>query len=334
MAVAPTRTDAELVRRLQARDRTAWEELYAEYQPRLRAFGYRLAGNAHDADDLVQETFVRAMERPPPRPELPWRPWLARVAVNLARDALRRRRRRGYVGPWLPSPIDTGREDAPPAYEAAVAGAGSTEGRYDLLESVTFAFLLALEALTPLQRAVLVLRDVFDYSVEETAAALGVSAANVKTSHHRARRAMGAYERERCRPTRALQAETRRALDRFVECLARGDTTGMEALLGADVRALSDGGGEFHAARVPIVGAKKIALFYTRIAARRPVRLSEVRMLNGLPGLVVEFDDRPPREATRIVVRLDVAPDGRIRRIDSVLASCKMTAIQPIEERS
>ena len=61
MAVAPTRTDAALVRRLQARDRTAWEELYAEYQPRLRAFGYRLAGNAHDADDLVQETFVKAL---------------------------------------------------------------------------------------------------------------------------------------------------------------------------------------------------------------------------------------------------------------------------------
>ena len=246
----------------------AYGAIFREHERFLWGVCYRMTGSAADADDLVQETFVRAMERPPARPELPWRPWLTRVAVNLARDALRRRRRRGYVGPWLPSPLETG-EDAPPAYEADVPGAGSTEGRYDLLESVTFAFLLALEALTPLQRAVLVLRDVIDYSVEETADALGISAANVKTSHHRARRAMAAYERERRRPTRALQAETRRALDRFVECLARGDTTGMEALLGADVRALSDGGGEFHAARVPIVGPRKVALFYTRIAARR-----------------------------------------------------------------
>jgi len=292
---------------------------FREHERFLWGLCYRITGSAADADDLVQETFVRAMERPPPRPDLPWRPWLTRVAVNLARDALRRRRRRGYVGPWLPSPIET----EPPAYEA-----DATAGRYDLLESVTFAFLLALEALTPLQRAVLVLRDVFDYSVEETAAALGISAANVKTSHHRARRAMHAYERDRRRPTRALQEETRQALERLVSCLARGDAAGMEALLGADVRAMSDGGGEFHAARVPIIGAKKVALFYTRIAARRPLARSEVRTLNGFPGLVVEFADAPAREARRIVVRLDVAPDGRIVRLDTVLASCKMTAIR------
>jgi len=292
---------------------------FREHERFLWGLCYRITGSAADADDLVQETFVRAIERPPPRPDLPWRPWLARVAVNLARDALRRRRRRGYVGPWLPSPIET----EPPAYEA-----DATEGRYDLLESVTFAFLLALEALTPLQRAVLVLRDVFDYSVEETAAALGISAANVKTSHHRGRRAMHAYERDRRRPTRALQEETREALDRFVACLARGDAAAMEALLGADVRAMSDGGGEFHAARVPIVGPRKVALFYTRIAARRAVARSEVRILNGLPGLVVEFADAPVREARRIVVHLDVAPDGRIVRLDTVLASCKMTAIR------
>ena len=300
-------------------EQSAYADTFREHERFLWGLCYRMMGSAADADDLVQETFVRAIERPPPRPDLPWRPWLTRVAVNLARDALRRRRRRGYVGPWLPSPIET----EPPAHEA-----DATAGRYDLLESVTFAFLLALEALTPLQRALLVLRDVFDYSVEETAASLGISAANVKTSHHRARRAMRAYERDRRRPTRALQEETRQALDRFVACLARGDAAAMEALLGADVRAMSDGGGEFHAARVPIVGPKKVALFYTRIAARRAVAHSEVRMLNGLPGLVVEFADAPVREARRIVVRLDVGPDGRIARLDTVLASCKMTAIR------
>jgi RNA polymerase sigma factor (sigma-70 family) len=300
-------------------EKSSYADTFREHERFLWGLCYRMTGSAADADDLVQETFVRAIERPPPRPDLPWRPWLTRVAVNLARDTLRRRRRRGYVGPWLPSPIET----EPPAYEA-----DATEGRYDLLESVTFAFLLALEALTPLQRAVLVLRDVFDYSVEETAAALGISAANVKTSHHRARRAMETYERDQRRPTRALQEETRQALDRFVACLARGDAAAMEALLGADVRAMSDGGGEFHAARVPIVGPRKVALFYTRIAARRAVARSEVRILNGLPGLVVEFADAPVREARRIVVHLDVAPDGRIVRLDTVLASCKMTAIR------
>jgi len=301
--------------------------VFREHERFLWGLCYRMTGSAADADDLVQETFVRALERPPPRPELPWRPWLTRVAVNLARDCLRRRRRRGYLGPWLPSPIDTGDDHTPPAHEVELADGATTEGRYDLLESVTFAFLLALEALTPLQRAVLVLRDVFDYSVAETAAALGLSEPNVKTSHHRARRAMQAYERERRRPTRALQEETRRALERFVACLARGDAAGMEALLSDDVRARSDGAGEFHAARLPIVGPKRVAIFCTRIAARRPVLRSEVRLLNGLPALVTELAGGLPREAARVVVALDLAADGRIRRIDTVLASRKLTAI-------
>src|SRR5262249_2204314 len=158
---------------------------------------YRMTGSAADADDLVQETFARVITTPPSEPA-GIRPWLARVAMNLAKDRLRARKRAVYMGPWLPSPLDTGRDFADDAWPNA-------ESRYGLLESVSYAFLLACEALTPRQRAVLLLRDVLEYSVEETAEALELSEANVKTTHHRARAAMKAYDAERAPPTKAKQ---------------------------------------------------------------------------------------------------------------------------------
>src|SRR5262245_40278849 len=173
---------------------TAAADALEPHRRHLWGLCYRMTGNAADADELVQETFVRALERPPARTDQPWRPWLVRVAMNLSRDLLRRRRRSPYRGTWLPSPIETGEDEAAPAYEISGSSGASTEGRYELLESVSFAFLLALEALTPTQRAVLLLRDVFDYSVHEVADALGLSEANVKVTHHRARRAMATYD--------------------------------------------------------------------------------------------------------------------------------------------
>ncbi len=158
----------------------------------------------------------------------------------------------------------TGVDDASPAYEPA-----ATEGRYDLLETCTFAFLLALEALTPQQRAVLLLRDVFDYSVAETAAALDRSAANVKTTHHRARRTMAAYDAARRPPTRAVQDATRGALARFMAALRDGGAVTIEAALAADVRTTSDGGGEFHAARKVVLGRTRVARFYARLMAQQ-----------------------------------------------------------------
>jgi RNA polymerase sigma-70 factor (ECF subfamily) len=143
------------------------------------------------------------LQRPPRDRSRPWRPWLTRVALNVGRDLLRKRRRRRYEGPWLPEILPTGEETSPPSFEPREAGPGA---RYDRLESVSLAFLLALEALTPAQRAVLLLRDVFDYAVRETAEALDLSEANVKTTHLRARRAMEAYDRERCVPTPPTQA--------------------------------------------------------------------------------------------------------------------------------
>ncbi len=200
------------------------------------------------------------------------------------------------------------------------------------MESVTLAFLLALEALSPPQRAVLILRDVLDYSVAETAEALGMSAANVKTTHHRARRAMAAYDRRRCRPDAELTVRTRAALVRFLGAVRAQDASAVEAMLAADVVALTDGGGEFVAARVPLVGAQRVAHTYVKLAAQRegsPLR-HELRLLNGLPAILLEHDVPPARWAPRWIIQVEIGDDGLIRAVNSVLTSGKLRAVRPV----
>jgi RNA polymerase sigma-70 factor, ECF subfamily len=288
---------------------------------------YRMTGSAADADDLVQETFVRAIERPPLDMRDGWRAWLARVATNLSIDALRRRKRREYIGPWLPAPLETGDEASPPAHEIASPEA-STEHRYDLLESVSIAFLLALEHLTPRQRAVLILRDVFDYTVQETAKALDLTQSNVKVTHHRARQAMKGYEEARVRPTREAQARTAERLQQFLVCLQNQDVAGVEAMLARDARALNDGAGEFFAARQPILGRKNVARLFLGLAAKRPreERLG-FRMLNGMPALVVE-SGAPAGFAPRYILQVQTGQDGTIEAVHTVLATRKLLAVR------
>src|SRR6266850_894172 len=171
-------------------------QTFDEHKHFLWGVCYRMTGSAADAEDIVQDTFVRALEKPPANMQAPLRPWLVKVALNLSRDQLRRRRRREYLGPWLPSPVIT-EGDGQFQADEATAPEMSPVARYDLLESVTLAFLLALEALTPAQRAVLLLRDVFDYSTSETAKTLQMTEINVKVTLHRARRIMSAYDKDR-----------------------------------------------------------------------------------------------------------------------------------------
>jgi RNA polymerase sigma-70 factor (ECF subfamily) len=287
---------------------------------------YRVTGSAADADDLVQETFVRAMERPPQRLEAPLRPWLMRIAVNLGRDLLRRRRRRRYPGPWLPSPLETD-EGMLPSYEIADP-ARNTEGRYELLESISYAFLLALEALTPNQRAVLVLRDVFDYSVAETAVALDLSEPNVKTVHYRARAAMRDYDRRRCLPTRELAARTREILSQLVVGLTSHDVSTVADLLAEDVRSLSDGGHEYAAARKPVCGRDRVLRLFRKLAEKSAVTSMESRTVNGLPALVLEFGHSHPRYAPRLVLRCELGADSRITELHTILAPSKLTGVR------
>src|SRR5262245_38879981 len=107
-------------------------DLFGEHRRFLWSLSYRMTGNAADADDVVQDAFVRLIEHPPSQIDASLRPWLVKVALNLSRDLLRKRKRRAYVGPWLPSPISTGDEPAPPSHEPTVEGR-TLEERYDLL---------------------------------------------------------------------------------------------------------------------------------------------------------------------------------------------------------
>ena len=302
-------------------------QLFDEHRRFLWGVSYRMTGSAADADDIVQETFVRAMEHPPHRTDEPLRPWLVKVALNLSRDVLRRRKRRDYVGPWLPSPIDTSDEPAPPSHEPMIDGRETLEARYDLLESVSMAFLVALEQLTPRQRAILLLRDVFDYSVKETADALDLSEPNVKTTLHRARQVMAGYDGERALPTARVQDSSRRALFQFLQRLQANDVAGVEALLADDVKTTTDGGGEFRSALRTIVGRDKVARFFVAVSTIGQGHTARVMVLNGLPAVVIDTAIVPPRVAPRSVMQVDVDATERIRHIYVVSATPKLCAL-------
>jgi RNA polymerase sigma factor (sigma-70 family) len=302
---------------------TNWFEEHHGY---LWALAYRITGSAPDAEDVLQETFVRAWERAPSQLDDPRR-WLTKVAANVARDVLRRRRRRGYVGPWLPTPLDTGEAD-PPSFEPVVEGE-TLEGRYDLLESASLAFLQALEVLTPTQRAILLLRDVFDYSAAEVGAVLDLSAGNVRIIHLRARRLMSGYDGRRVRPSAISHARTGETLRHFLDLLAKGDVHGIERMLAADVKAVTDGGGEFAASRRPVLGAARVARFFARLAAsRRGVTRITIRSVNQLPAAFFEFALSQGRRAPKLLLALDVDDAGLISSVWVVASSKKLAALR------
>jgi RNA polymerase sigma-70 factor (ECF subfamily) len=309
---------------------TRW---FDEHRQFLWGVCYRVTGSAADADDAVQETFIRALRHAPKELAEPRR-WLVTVAVNASRDFLRRRKRRSYIGPWLPSPIETD-EGPMPSYEPAADSGGTLEGRYDLMESVSLAFLRALEVLTPTQRAVLLLCDVFDYSAAEVATVLDLSEGNARTIHHRARRAMAAYEARRTPPTIENRQRTSHALARFLELLGNADVSGIERMLAADIHAVTDGGGEFTASPYPIIGAGDVAQFFVRLAASRTagVRISVID-LNGFPAAVIEFDAPMGRRPPRMVLVADLDADGAISAIWVIANSQKLTAVPVDTSRS
>ncbi|MCA9511200.1 MAG: RNA polymerase subunit sigma, partial [Myxococcales bacterium] len=229
-------------------------------------------------------------------------------------------------GSWLPAPVP----DAALEPEPAASEASAPDARYGLAESATQAFLLALEALTPAQRAVLLLRDVYGASVRETAEATGLSEPNVKTTHHRARRQLAAYDASPCRPTPELFARVRDLLERFALAVAASDPARIAALFREDAELWSDADGEFLSNPRPVRGAAAIARFYAaRSAALGAPPFLELTSLNHLPAALLGFaPQRDARLATRVALAVVPGPDGRIARLHNVVATPKLAALR------
>jgi len=257
------------------------------HRPRLRAIAYRMLGSVADADDAVQETALRwhrADRAAIDNPEA----WLTRACTRVSIDLLRRRRRESYTGPWLPEPAE----------EAVEAPA--------LAESLRLAFLLMLERLTPHERAAFLLREVFDTPYDEVAAAIGASEPACRQYVSRARRHIA---EERARFAVAPRAEVE-LMSRFGAALAAGDFAAMTALLAADARLVSDGGGKVAAALNVVTGAEKVARFFFGIAGKAPPDLRWTPMtLNGAVSVIGEAEGR-------IYGVLSLATDGE--RITSI----------------
>jgi len=243
----------------------------------LFGIAYRMLGSAADADDMVQETFVRwqAAEKSDVRSV---RAFLATILTRICLDRLKEAHttRVDYVGPWLPEPLLTEGDGDSDAVEAA--------------ESISLAFLVLLESLTPLERAVHLLHDVFDYSHDEVASIVGRDAAACRKILERARKDIVAR-----RPRFAPSKEAHRSmLGHFAAAVTTGDATALEQLLVDDVRAFSDGGGKATAARKPIEGRAAVARFYAGLARLAPDDTTvEILEMNGWPALVVHVGSKP-----------------------------------------
>ena len=303
------------------------EALFRTERRRLWGLAYRLTGSAEDAEDVVQEAFVRLVAQPPGAPPEETGRWLARVATNLGIDALRRRRRRAYVGPWLPSPI----EDADSEESLGTPSESpDPEVRYGLVESATYAFLLALEALSPRQRAVLLLRDVLGHSAREAAEVIGASEGSVRVLHLRARRALADYDQLRCVPTPELRERHRIALQRFLDCLQARDAQGLEAILAESVETVTDAAGEYTALAAPLAGRERVARLYLVAARNRETvaMRTELRLVNGLPAALVSLGQPVRRQAPRTLLRCELDGEGRIRLVQAILAPKKLAALR------
>jgi RNA polymerase sigma-70 factor (TIGR02957 family) len=237
---------------------------------RLFSIAYRILGSASDAEDAVQDAYLRWRTAANVRDA---EAYLVRVVTRLAVDRLHsvRARREAYLGPWLPEPVLTGPGTAEPL--------DTVEQR----ESVSFAVLLLLERLSPTERAVFVLRGVFDYGYAELSGMLDITPDHCRKLYSRARAHL-AEERRRFRASRQAHADLTR---RLLAATSGGDLDRLQSLLCEDAVVLTDGGGRVRAALRPVIGRTAVARFLLGISPRGPAAVDMALVeVNGTPGLI------------------------------------------------
>jgi RNA polymerase sigma-70 factor (TIGR02957 family) len=297
-------------------DMTDRERLLDELRPVSFAIAYRMLGSVSEAEDLVQEALLRFNQAFQAGEQIASpRAFIATVTTRLAINELRsaRARRESYVGEWLPEPIITDGNDDP-ARHAETA------------DSLSLAMLVLLESLSPEQRAVLLLHDVFDYGYPEIAAIVGKSEDNVRQLATRARRHVE-QRRPRFQTTRERRDELAR---RFIAAVEHGDLAGLEALLAHDVEMTSDGGGKVPALARPLRGRTRVARLlanFIRQLARLPGASLRSVEVNGGPGAL--FLDGQQRLIG--VLALDVA-GGQITSVSSIFNPDKLAHLGPLAD--
>lgn len=248
-------------------------ETFVAHRNLLFTVAYEMLGSAADAEDVLQETWLRWI-KVDVRQVSDQRAYLVRITTRQSLNRLRtlRRRKEAYVGPWLPEPLLT----TPDVAEDV-----------ELAESVSMALMLVLETLSPTERAVFVLREAFDIGYDEIAAAVDKSPAAVRQIAHRARQHVDAR-----RPRQAVSpSETRTALEAFQRALDTGDPQDLLDVLAPEVVLVSDGGGVKQAALRPITGAQKVVRYLVGLLGKAGGALTgEPTMVNGNPALVVRLD--------------------------------------------
>ncbi len=267
---------------------------FESYRPLMFSIAYRMLGSASDAEDIVQEAFLRYQAALPRRIES-LKAYLSAIVTRLCLNYLdsARVQRESYIGPWLPEPVlTTSEESLAPNLQA------------ELHETISMAFLALLEQLTPLERAVFLLREVFDYEYAEIAEMTGKEEAACRQLFSRARKHI-AEHRPRFKATPEIH---RQMLSQFIAAVRVGEMGGLMQLLSEDVTLWADGGGKTPgAARRPISGREGVAKFVLSSAKRTPEG-AEVRIevVNGEESLVVELPTGEPM----LVMTCDANPDG------------------------
>jgi len=245
---------------------------------RSHLFGvaYRMLGSAAEADDVLQDAYLRWADHR--EVVASPRAFLTTVVVRLCLDAMKsaRARRESYVGEWLPEPLVSG--------DATTESPPGPDARAELAESLTVAFLVVLERLSPLERAAFLLRDVFDRPTAEVAEALGTSEVACRQLLVRAR----AHVEENRPRYQATESKKRELLGAFIAACASADATGLERILAEDATLRSDGGGKVQAARKPVHGRDRVARFLLGVLEKGAEisRVEEV-LVNGEPGAVL-----------------------------------------------